>query len=174
MKYLNNEKTGGQIDIKTPYINYNRIEYYISETPGFNTKLDNKKFNISDFDMSNLWFSGELDNDLCLLKIKEFVFENSSDWELSEDAQNWIFETKVKRLLIDNELVVWALNQYDAEGDPTPLNQLIELSRTVHKGFIINPEGNKYTVIYIDQVNPGDVAILAPYFNTQVFLQDKI
>ena len=98
------------------------------------------------------------------------TLDDFADFSLSEDPQNWKHTGRPKRVIFDNGLLLEHLEK-DSGGNLTPLGQLIEATRDTHNGFWYRDTLS--TVVYVNQILPVHEAIIAPYLDNGIYVEDK-
>lgn len=91
----------------------------------------------------------------------------------NDDLQNWLFTSRDKRVVIENSLVLEALQPINADGDVSPLGQIVERVKKQHFGYYIDNTKDKMFVVYVNTVADEDAPILAQYFGNRVWVDIK-
>ena len=170
---LNNTTTGHSIKLDKIDILNNRVIYTEYQLTGAYPYIEGQKpytftsINIKDF----LKVSTNYE-ELCLNTLK--IELNLTDYQLSEDEQNWLFSERPARVIIKSSFVLKELQPIDASGNLSPIGQIIEREKIDNFGFYIDNPDDEISVLYVNQVAPEDQEIINPYIGTSIFIENKI
>lgn len=174
---LNNLNTGhfiviDKIKIESNLVIYREFENSKFKELDFGANIEKYKSKVHEFQSINLvdYLSEETNYySVCYEYLKSELF---SDYEISSDVSNWLFNRPV-RVTIINSLVLQNLKPINAGGDLTDLGQLIERVKVEHFGFYKDNEGDITIAIYLNSVTQEDMAVIAPYINNGIYIEIK-
>ena len=152
-------------------IDSNSIVYSIYENSDLGLKVKSEVHTFTSIDIK--LFINQLVNitEECY---KALQSELLTDFEVSDDSRNWLETDRSVRLVALRKTIDTHLLPINANGDLTPLGQVIERVKVQHFGHYRINESDTTMTIYLNGVDSADAVIITPYVGTEIWIETKI
>jgi len=103
---------------------------------------------------------------ICLNQLKTEKLDET--WSTSTDVQNWLYSNKPFRVIINNDESTSEMLINEA------YKTLFDALFIKHKTTTTSNRGDKNSIIYVDQLDSNEIAIVQEFIGTWIFTEQKI